>query len=436
MTTSGDLIELASADPRAALERGLEYLATLDESDAAERSVTLRAISLGARVGDLPASVRYAEEAARVAQEGGLGELRLMALLTMSGSLAISGRLDDALSVIEEGMESATDDHLLARFTFQRGAVLSNMGRQADALSAMESVLGTFRALDDNPSLVLRLNRIGLRSTTVGDLDRAESALTEALAIAEEVGDRASQPGIIHNLGSLAAYRGDIPLALERLQASDTMYMEMSGAEAPQHVVRCEVLLGVGRFEEAADLAGTIADFNRKNGDREHEANALLVAAQANLLLGETARASSLAADAAELFGGGYGSPRSQEARRVGLEARFLLDGPSRSILEESDVLMEVFRAESNMVAASQAGLLGGRVALALGDNEQADRLLGSVGADRGPIELRLQARLARALQRMARGDGKGALAAARAGLRIIDDYQRALGATDLRMGL
>lgn len=434
--TTADLIEMASADPRAVVAKGLEHLASLDESDAAERSVTLRAISLGARVDDLQDSVRYAEESARVAEKAGLEELRLMALLTLSGSLAISGRFDDALSVIAEGTESATDDHILARFTFQRGAVLANMGRQTDALSVMESVLEVFRALDDKPSLVLTLNRIGLLSTTVGDLKRAESALIEALAVAEEVGDRASQPGIIHNLGNLAAYRGDIPLALERLQTSDAMYMEMSAAAAPQHALRCEVLIGVGRFEEAAELAGNIAEFNREKGDREHEANALLVAAQANLLLGEPARAASLAADAAELFGGGLATPRSQEARRVEIEARFLLDGPSRSILDDCDALIEVFRSESNMVAASQAGLLAGRVALALADTEQADRFLGSVGADRGPIELRLQARLARALQRMARGDGKGALAAARAGLRIIDDYQRALGATDLRMGL
>lgn len=437
MTTAEDLIELASADPRAAVERGLAYLASLRESEVAERSVTLRAVSLGARVGDIEGSVEYARRAGLVAQEGGLEDLRLMALLTMSGSLAMSGHLEDALVVIEDGIRDASDDHLLARFTFQRGAVLVNMGRHRDALSAMEAVLGIFRSLDDKQSLVLTLNHIGRLSIMVGELARAEACLIEAGDLAREIGDRASQPGIIHNLGLLAAYRGDIPLSLERLQASDEMYMEMSGADAPQHVARCEVLIGVGRFEEAADLAGRIAAFNRRSGDKEHEANALLVAAQANLLVGDMEKAAVLAEDAAVLLGDDLATPRSQEARRVGLEALYHMEGPSQQLLDDVDSLVGVLSAERDVVAASQASLLGGRVALAMGRKKQADRFLGAVaGAEGGPVELRLHARLARSLQRKANGDGSGASAAARAGLRIIDDYQRALGATDLRMGL
>jgi len=437
MTTAEDLIELASADPHAAVEQGLAHLATLGDSDHAERSMTLRAMSLGARLGDLEGSVGYARRSAFEAEEGGLEELRLMALLTLSGSLAISGDLDKALAVIDEGIGVADDDHLLARFTFQRGAVLANLGRHNEALSAMESVLGIFRRLDDKPSLVLTLNRVGRLSIALGELERAEASLIEAGDLAVEIGDLASRPGILHNLGLLAAYRGDIPLALERLQESDRMYMEMSGAEAPQHVARCEVLLGVGRFEEAAELANQIAEWNRKSGDREHEANALLVAAQANLLLGNTERAFALSDEAAVLLGDDLASPRSREARRVGLEARFVLEGASTRLLDDAGDLADVLAAEGHLVAASQASLLAGRVALATGQSREADRFLGRVSmTGRGPIELRLQARLAHALLRRASGDSRGASASARSGLRLIDDYQRALGATDLRMGL
>lgn len=437
MTTAQDLIELASADPRAAVQRGRAYLATLGEDQYAEKAVTLRAISLGSRVGDIEGSVEHARLSAQAAEDGGLEELRLMALLTMSGSLAISGRLDEALAVIEAGIRDARDEHLLARFTFQRGAVLVNMGRHQDALEAMESVLGMFRSLDDKPSLMLTLNQIGRISTAVGDLDRAEASLVEASDLADQIGDRASLPGIIHNLGLLAAFRGDIPLALERLEASDSMYMEMSGAEAPQHVARSEVLIGVGRFEEAAEIASRIADFNRKSGDAEHEANAMLVAAQANLLLGDMDRAGNLARGAAALFGEDMSTPRSREALRVAVEAQFHLEGASARLLEDATALFETMTAESNMVAASQAGLLAGRIALASGGINEADRFLEAVAsAGRGPVELGLQARLATALQRRASGDSRGTSAAARAGLRLIDDHQRALGATDLRMGL
>lgn len=437
MTTADDLLDLATSDPQKAVERGHSYLDEVDQSNRAERSKTLRAMSLGARTGDIRDSIGYARAAADAAREGGHDELHLMALLTLSGSLAIGGDHGEALAVIDQGVEAAIDEHSLARFTYQKGALLALMGRHWEAIRAMESVLGIFRRLEDKPSLVLTLNQLGRMSTAIGELEKAEEHLLEAYELAEELGDNASLPGIQHNLGLLASYLGDIPTALRRLQNSDDMYMELSGAEAPQHVARCEVLLGVGRFEEAVELASRIAERNRKLGNREHEANAVLVAAQASLFLGDTDRAAVLADRAASLLGEDLASPRAIEARRVALEARFLSEGPSPALLDAARELSAVIAAEGHMVATSQASLLAGRISLALGEKEEADRLLDQVaGASAGPIELRLQARLARALQRLVREDRRGAAIAAWSGLRLIEDYQQALGATDLRMGL
>jgi hypothetical protein len=53
-----------------------------------------------------------------------------------------------------------------------------------------------------------------------------------------------------------------------------------------------------------------------------------------------------------------------------------------------------------------------------------------------GPVELRIHGQMARARLRLLLGDRRGADAAVRSGLRLIDSYQAVLGATDLRMGL
>lgn len=435
MTTAEELLELVKTDPQAVIERGLSYLQRLGDSEPGERSTTWRAMALGARLSDIDTSIEYAEEAVGAAESGGVEQMRLMGLLTLSGSLAIGGDLDRALRVIDQGVEASREESMQARFTYQRGAVLGNLGRPDEAVSAIESVLGTFRRLDDRPSVVLALNQLGWLNTTLGRLQGAESYLTEAYDLVSELGDRAGLPSIQHNLGLLAAYEGDIPRALERLQASDDLYMEVSGAEAPQHVARCEVLLGVGRFEEASGLAKQIASWNSRTGDREHEANALLVAAQASLLLGETSEAASLADRAAVLFDEGLTAPRAIEAKRVGLEARFRAEGASPRLMQEAAALARVL--EGQLVAASQANLLAGRIALALDQPERAERFLAPVASVMaGPVELCLQARLARALQRVSRGEKRSAAAAARSGLDLIDRHQRVLGATDLRIGL
>ncbi|HEY6635997.1 MAG TPA: CHAT domain-containing protein, partial [Acidimicrobiia bacterium] len=87
--------------------------------------------------------------------------------------------------------------------------------------------------------------------------------------------------------------------------------------------------------------------------------------------------------------------------------------------------------------AAGAASLVAARAALALGDHETAGLLLRKVAAERtGPVELRVSGWVARALLALEAGDHPGAGRAIRRGLALVDRYQAALGATDLRMGI
>lgn len=119
------------------------------------------------------------------------------------------------------------------------------------------------------------------------------------------------------------------------------------------------------------------------------------------------------------------------------IETRFELEGPIQEQGTEAAGLADRLAADGHPVAAGQARLLAGRVALALGDRPAAEENLGRVMAiSSGPAETRIQSWLARTLLALARGNRRGADAAARAGMRLLARYQAALGATDLRTGL
>ncbi len=81
--------------------------------------------------------------------------------------------------------------------------------------------------------------------------------------------------------------------------------------------------------------------------------------------------------------------------------------------------------------------MLAGRIAIDLGQSDRALKHLDGVARiETGPVELRVHGRLARAMLRLARGDTRGAAAAVRSGLDLLDRYQAAIGATDMRLAI
>jgi tetratricopeptide (TPR) repeat protein len=439
MTTAAEeLMQLALSDPRWALESGEKLLGELDESDYEGHSETLRAMSMAARhVNEIDKSISYARRAAEYAYQGGLTDLRLMGLLTMSGSLAIAGRTEESLTVIEEGIEAASDPHLKARFVFQSGAVLDNAGNLMEALGAYAEALPVFRRFGDEFSVGQTINRLGRAYTTLGRFSEAESYLLEAHELAEKRGELTAAHGIMHNIGLLAFYRGDIPSALDWLERSDALHMEISGADAPQHVARAEVLISVGRFEEALGSARRIADSAGFRNDVEHQANALLVAARAALMGGHHGESARHAQAAAEIFRRVARVPRRAEADAIAVEARFAENGSSPELLVEAEAVIEQLAQEEMKVATAQARFVAARIADGLGQHHRARLHLEPVAATKtGPVEVRLQSAVARARLAEMEGEPGRASRAARGGLRLMDRYQATLGATELRMGI
>jgi tetratricopeptide (TPR) repeat protein len=436
--TAEHILELASADPERAVKMAASHLAEKPGAGDREESILRRAMSVAnGRLGRFQESIDLAEQARDIAARSGDREQQLLSTLTMVRPMVILGRSTEALRLIEDAADLATTPYLESRVSFQRGVVWAMRGQRLRAIEAFEAALPAFVAAGDLEMVRSTLHGRGDQRLAIGDLPRARRDLEEALSIALSRNEEPIVSGIEHNLGLLASYRGDIPEALALLLDSEEIYMRLTGATAPQHVARCEVLLSVGRFHEAYGLAVQISEHQRAKGDPEHLANALLVAARAALLAGDFENALTTAERAAAHFESRERPVDALDARRIAIEARYLSEGASEDLLVEARDVADSLESDRQMVAAAQARLLVSRIAFDLDELEEAMNSLDSVSEiDSGPVELRIQGRVARARLRMMLGDHRGADAAARAGLRLIDDYQAALGATDLRMGL
>ncbi len=414
------------------MELGEDLLIELEDPDS--RSIAYRAMSLAARnASTLEASVEYAELAARTATTE---LLRLESLNTLAASMAMAGQTGEALEVLEQASTSA-EGLIAGQIQFQRGVVLTIVGDYGKALAAYQRALPVFEEHDRSDFVAMTLHNQGYIYTQTDRLEEAEEALTRAREIEEHEGRLMEVAGTDHNLGVLASYRGDIPEALRRLTMSDEMHMRQSGNEVPRHVTRCEILLSAGLAHEALHLAKRIAAGARNRGRADDEADALLVAARAAFASDDASQAGALARKAAERFKDQQRHIWVTQANLVGMEARYVSEGPSPKLHREARQAAEQLDQTGLLVAAARARLLAVRIAVELGDIAGARQDLAALGEQRsGPVELRVQRWQAKALTRLAGGNRKGADAAARAGLDVLDDYQAGLGASDLRHGI
>lgn len=432
-----NLLEMAYADPARARELGAAALHVLGEHTR-ERAVVLRAMSVAsALLSDYEEAIRMAELARDTAIASGDDDERLLAALAMAGPLTVARSTREALDVIESVSGLATSPYLRARTSYQRGVTFMNMGEPVRAKEEFEKALPGLRAADDSLMVRSTLQNLGFLQIDAGELADAERALTEALEIARSRQEEPSISGIEHNLGRLAAYRGDLTEALALLMDSEEIFMRLTGSPAPQHVARCEVLLSAGLFQEASQLARQIAERNRAVGDPDHLANALLVGARATLAAGDFEEAKATAREAAGIYEKLGGRRDAMEARRIAIDAQYRLDGASAALMNTASDIASALEAERQVFVAAQARLLAGRIAIDLGQSDRALEHLDAVARiETGPVELRVHGRLARAMLRLARDDTRGAAAAVRSGLDLLDRYQAAIGATDMRLAI
>ena len=419
------------------MEASRRMLDDLADHDHRARSIVLRAMGIAARLaGTMDEAIGFGEQSMVQAVADGDSQLQVEALMSLAGSLAMAGKNERAIRVLGE-TPLGENVLLAARVDFQRGAVLSRMGEFEEAAHRYSEAIPTFESEGDSYFLAMTHHNRGMLAVAAGDLGQAQYDLSEARMIYTELELDTSVAGVEHDLGLVASYAGNIPEALRRFDASEDRHLDAAGSNSELQVSRAEVLRSAGLYLEALELAVTISAVLNKTGLSEDEAEAMLVAAQAAFAGRDYSQARLRANRASELFEAQDRDTWHSAARLVELQALFAEGDTSLELRKAAVAAAEHLEKQGQFIPAATAGMLAGRIALDHGQVEEAEDDFASItGIRTGPVELRLNAFLASALLREARGDLVGADAAARAGMNLLASYQAAIGASDIRVGI
>jgi hypothetical protein len=379
-------------------------------------------------VSTLRSAVRQAERAHALAAAA-------EARMSLAYLLAEKGRTADALTEIDRATPHLTGV-AAAKLQMQRGLVLWRAGRTDEALAAYRGALPTLRRGDDRLSEARLYNNRGLLYIDRGEYTAAEADLRRAAALYEEHGQEVMVAENLFNLGHVASRRGDVPPALELMDAAELMYQKHHLARPEVALMRAELLLSVGLVGEARETAERAIESATAAGLRSLLAEALLMFAQAALSQGNTAAARDAATRAARMFASQRRPGWAAVARYVALRADERADLLAPTLRRRALRVADQLAAGGWRAQELDARLIAARVALARGDVATVRRELRRTAVARtaGPTELRIRAWYAEALLRLATGNQAAAETALRAGFRVMERQRATLGATELRV--
>ncbi|MCR6487571.1 CHAT domain-containing protein [Amycolatopsis sp. OK19-0408] len=427
--------DLAFTDPARA--RALAEAARAEADGQAEAAaVAEHALGLaGVSVGRLADAETRLRAALRIADGAGLLERAAQTRGVLGYVLTLTGRTAEALRELDRAMPELSGPPA-ARLRMQRAVVLTEISRFGAAAEGFADALDVLRAAGGDPLIeaTIRTNR-SIALARLGDWRGAEDDLRHAERGFTATGHLGRSAMVWQNRGLAATVRGDIPAALAAYDEAASRYEDAGTDPGLLPIERAEALLSVRLVAEAREAAlAAVADYERRRNAVDL-VQARLVLAKVALVAGDPATAVREAALARRSATrqrrpgwaalGGYLSLRAR--RDSGHRTAAMLRSGRRTVAALADA--------GWVVAALDARLIVASLALELGQPELAEEELTAIGrAGRGgPAEVRARAWHATALLRLVHGDRRGADAALRAGVRVIDRFRAGLGASELR---
>ena len=428
-------IELAVSSPRrarAAAERALQQArATRDHEAAvlAERALGLAALELK----EGAAAVAHLRRAVKIALGASLDVRTAEARMSLGRALLHAGNSRGAFRELELA-DSTLSGIAAARLQFQRATLFHHHHRLEEALAGYRSALGAFRRAGDRLWEARALNNRGLIQAERGSLPAAEADLIAAAELYSTLELDMALADVEHNLGWVAARRGDVPAALDWYDRSQDRRRSHGVPIANGLSDRCELLLSVRLVAEARSSAERAVAELASGRMASETAEARLMLAEAALLDGDRETAEAQAATAFRSFARQARPHWASLARYTALRAS-LLDGTASPARLRAASRSAAALAEAGWTGpALDAQILSARLALALGRTRVARETLARIRVSgREPVELRVRAKHASALLALADGRRREAYAALRAGMRLLAEHRTTLGATELR---
>jgi CHAT domain-containing protein/tetratricopeptide (TPR) repeat protein len=431
-----EALRLAEADPgqSAALAATVAEQARTAHDNAAA-AIAARALGLAAlHTDDAATAMRHLRTAITLGRRARSPTLTAEARMTLAYVLNGSGRSRQALREIDaaltdlEGVERA-------RAEAQRGAILQLHGRLDEALASYRSALPELRRAGDHLWVQRVLLNRGVIYGYRSEFGAAVRDLREAGRLCEQLGLGLSAGFVHENLGWIDTLRGDVPTALSHLDAAEQQFRALGSRLGFILRDRSELLLSVNLLWEARQTAEQAVRQIAREGQRIVLPEARLVLARAAALDGDSGYAVKQARRAVTEFVGQQRPHWIALARYILLSSRLSEKGSPQVTVRQLVRMADALTVTGWTVAALEARLLAGQLALERGRDAEGCRILAhaSLARRRGPALLRSRAWYAEALVRLASGNPRGASNAARSGLRVLDEHRATLGATDLR---
>lgn len=394
-----------------------------------ERAVGVASMSLG----DTDGAVAHLRAAVAAGRRAGSRRLAGEARMSLGSALVFRGRPDAAVRAIEAAIGDLQGVSA-ARARVQRAAILQELGRYDAALDELRRTLPVLRRADDAEWAVRALSNRSLIHAARRTFRAAEADLLDARRLCLDNDLELPAAFAEQNLGCVKALRGDVPAALRCFDAAQERYQGLGIVEPSLLVDRAEVLLSVRLLEEAREAAEAAVAAYQQQKRHVHVPEAHLLLSTVALVQGDTPAARS-SADAAIRGFRSLGRTNSVALARYARVQAMVAASPDAARPGQAAAAADALETAGWPVPALEARVMAGRMALEQGRPALARRHLSQASRGRrsGPAAARARAWLAEALLRRTDGQRAAAMAALRAGLRIVEDHQATLGATELR---
>ncbi len=251
---------------------GSEWLETLLRMDDAAGAAT-PAARAKALVGSatLAYSLNSYDRATVRAEQGralcrDLGNLEGVAdCLNVLGMIASDKEdLDGATRLYEEALALYRPlgiKHRIAAMLCNLGNIAYFRGHYEQAIATYADALDLFRAIGDSVALAATLSNTGAAYRELGRLDLATKALEESLVHARLSSAAVETAHVLNNLGDVAFRGGNFARSADLMRLSAELFQECGDRRnvLASLVVLSEALIGLGQYERATCLAGTVA---------------------------------------------------------------------------------------------------------------------------------------------------------------------------------
>jgi adenylate cyclase len=220
------------------------------------------------------------EETNRLADESGDLHLRVAMRGACAYAFLCIGDFDGFERELDKVLELADGDRgigagivigsPIAWATMGKGLVRREQNRIDEADELFEAALRIAEEDDDPETASWTRSNMALMLATHGDADAGISMARRNCELTERLGDVFSRSLAIANLGAAQLAAGDYAGALESMESAERIYREAmdNGGEMEtwRAAVRADALTGVGRTEEAIELAEWAAGSARERG--------------------------------------------------------------------------------------------------------------------------------------------------------------------------